>query len=78
MKEQQLQAKKIKQLEALGWYVVKIIKCNKNGMPDLIAFKGKEFIFIEMKTAIGKISQLQKYRIEELRNHGFTVDVCYG
>ena len=37
MSESKLQTKIIKYLESLGWYVRKIITCNKNGTPDIIA-----------------------------------------
>ena len=37
MTEQQVQSKKIKELEAEGYYVLKLIKTNKNGIPDLLA-----------------------------------------
>ena len=35
MTEQQIQSKRIKQLESEGYYVLKLIKTNKNGIPDL-------------------------------------------
>lgn len=38
MTEQQIQTKRIKELEAEGYYVIKLIKTNKNGIPDLVAF----------------------------------------
>ena len=37
MTEQQIQAKKIKELESQGYYVIKLTTTNKNGIPDLIA-----------------------------------------
>jgi hypothetical protein len=37
MTEQAIQSKRIKQLEAEGYYVIKLVKTNKNGIPDLIA-----------------------------------------
>ena len=37
MTEQQIQSKKIKELEAEGYYVIKLIKTNKNGIPDVLA-----------------------------------------
>jgi Holliday junction resolvase len=43
MKEQLIQSKIIKQLEANGWYVLKLIKTNKNGIPDIVAFRNNEF-----------------------------------
>ena len=73
MKEQLIQSKIIKRLEGQGWYVIKLIKTNKNGIPDLVAFKDDEFQFIEVKTETGKLSELQKFRIEELKNKGFKV-----
>ena len=65
MKEQQIQAKRIKQLEAQGYYVLKLIKTNKNGIPDLIAIKEGDILFSEIKTANGKLSEIQKYRMKE-------------
>jgi len=37
MTEQQIQTKKIKELEADGYFVLKLIKTNKNGIPDVLA-----------------------------------------
>ena len=37
MTEQQIQTKKIKELEADGYYVLKLIKTNKKGIPDVVA-----------------------------------------
>ena len=37
MTEQQIQKKRIKELEAEGYYVIKLTVTNKNGIPDLIA-----------------------------------------
>ena len=72
MTEQQIQSKKIKELEALGYYVLKLIKTNKNGIPDLLALHPDKTIrFIEVKTSKGKVSKLQQYRIDELNGYGF-------
>lgn len=79
MTEQQIQSKKIKQLEALGYYVIKLIKTNKNGIPDIIAIpKHSRSLFVEVKTETGKISPLQEYRINELKEHGIKVEVYRG
>tara|TARA_Y100000361_G_scaffold72128_1_gene63876 strand:- start:5996 stop:6238 length:243 start_codon:yes stop_codon:yes gene_type:complete len=79
MSEGQVQSKKIKELEAEGYYVIKLMKTNKNGIPDLIALKENEApYFIEVKTNKGKLSPLQAYRIDELKELGFKVDVHYG
>ena len=79
MTEQQIQSKKIKELEALGYYVLKLIKTNKNGIPDLLALHPDKTIrFIEVKTSKGKVSKLQQYRIDELNGYGFTAEVYKG
>lgn len=79
MKEQQIQAKKIKQLEADGYYVIKLINTNKNGIPDLIAIpKDSDVLFVEVKTPNGKMSKLQEYRAKELRAHGVKVELYKG
>ncbi len=79
MTEQQIQAKKIKELESLGYYVIKLTLTNKNGIPDLIAIpKNCNVEFIEVKKPNGKLSKLQEYRIDELKKHGVKVEVFKG
>ena len=79
MTEQQIQSKKIKELEALGYYVIKLIKTNKNGIPDLVAFHPREGVkFYEIKTPKGKVSALQEYRIKELKEYGYTTEIYRG
>lgn len=75
MLEQQVQKKIIIQLEREGYFVLKIIKANKNGYPDLIAIKDGQTMFIEVKKPDGKLSELQKVRIKELREKNINVKV---
>jgi Holliday junction resolvase len=76
MTEQQIQTKRIKELESEGYYVIKLIKTNKNGIPDLIALHPeKGILFSEIKAAKGRLSPLQEYRIKELRDHGLIVEI---
>ena len=58
----------IDQYEKEGWYVIKLMKTNKNGIPDLLCLH-KDFCprFIEVKDVNGVVSELQKYRIEEIK-----------
>lgn len=79
MTEQQIQSKRIKELEAQGYYVIKLIKTNKNGIPDLLAIPpNTKVIFNEVKTETGKVSALQQYRIDELNKLGFEAYVYRG
>ena len=76
MREQQIQTKRIKQLESEGYYVIKLIRTNKNGIPDLIAIpKGADVLFSEIKTPTGRLSEIQKYRIAELEKHGLKTEI---
>ena len=77
--EQAIQNKRIKQLEAEGYYVLKLIKCNKNGIPDVIAIApNQDVIFSEIKTPTGRLSKLQEYRLKELKAHGCKTEVYRG
>lgn len=79
MTEQQIQTKLIKELEDKGYYVVKLVKTNKNGIPDLIAIpKDSDVEFFEVKRADGKVSKLQEYRLKELTKHGIKAIIYRG
>ena len=79
MTEQQIQSKRIKELEAQGYYVIKLVRTNKNGIPDLLAIpKNSNVLFSEVKTNKGKLSKLQEYRLKELNSFGFKTEVYRG
>lgn len=70
MTEQQLQTKIIKDLEKKGYYTIKTIKLNKNGLPDIFAFKDGLTTMIEVKAKGKKLRELQNFRIEEVKKFG--------
>lgn len=79
MTEQQIQSKRIQQLEEEGYYVLKLIKTNKNGIPDLIAIPPNcGVLFSEVKTKVGRLSKLQEYRIKEIEDYGIRTEVYRG
>jgi len=79
MTEQQIQSKRIKQLESEGYYVIKLMKTNKNGIPDLLAIAPEaQVLFSEIKTPKGKISKLQQYRLKELKEYGLRTEIYTG
>jgi Holliday junction resolvase len=79
MTEQQIQKKRIEELEAEGYYVIKLLKTNKNGIPDIIALPPDcEVLFSEIKKPDGRLSILQEYRLKELEEHGFKTEVYRG
>lgn len=79
MTEQQIQRRRAKELEEQGYYVIKLVKTNKNGIPDLIAIPpNSDVLFSEIKKENGKVSKLQEFRIEELKKHGCIVEIYRG
>lgn len=76
MLESKIQSGIKKALEKSGWLVVKIIQCSLNGWTDLQAHKNSITIFIECKQVGKKPTELQLYRHEQLRKHGFEVIPC--
>lgn len=67
-----LQTKIIKEYEKQGYYVINLIKTNKNGIPDLLCLKdGEKPVFIESKEINDTLKPLQEYRIKELKSKGF-------
>ena len=78
MTEQQIQKKITDQLTNDGWFVIKLMKTSINGIPDLMALKNGKTKFIEVKKPRGIISEIQKYRIKQLRKQGFEAVVMDG
>ncbi len=64
-----------KKLEADGWWVIKLIRCGENAMPDLIALKDGQAMFIECKEATDTVKPLQQYQIDKLKKAGFVAYV---
>ena len=66
------QTKLIKHYESLGYYVINLIRTNKNGIPDLLCLKENEPpLFIESKEKNDTLKPLQEYRLKELNSLGF-------
>ena len=83
MKEQQYQKKISDNLEREGYFVINLIKTNRNGIPDLLALKKcdcdcEPIKFIECKTSKGKLSKIQEYMLNKLQNYSSSVSVSYG
>jgi len=64
------QSKVIKYLEEQGYYVINLIRTNKNGIADLIALKDGSVIFVECKAKGDTVKPLQLLRGLEVSNAG--------
>ena len=79
MKESSYQKRISDDLTKQGYFVTNLIHTNKNGIPDLLALKFDEPpLFVECKTLKGKLSEIQKFRLNELTERGFNCYVSYG
>lgn len=65
------QTKTINKLKKKGWTVLKTIRLNESGYPDLICMLNGVTIWIEVKEANDTLKPLQAFRIRELKQNGF-------
>jgi len=65
----------IKHWQSKGYFVINLVKITPSGLPDLIAIKHNEVIFIESKEKWDRLSALQKAKIKMLKRLGFKVYV---
>jgi Holliday junction resolvase-like predicted endonuclease len=67
-------------LEWHGWYVVRVQQgpLAQRGISDLIAVKNGRVIWVEVKTAAGKLSPAQRAFADNIRDHGGTYVIARG
>jgi Holliday junction resolvase len=65
------QTKTINKLKKKGWTVLKTIRLNESGYPDLICMLNGVTIWIEVKEENDTLKPLQSFRIRELKKNGF-------
>ena len=70
MKESTIQSKIAKRLKENGWLVTKLIQTSMNGIPDLMAIRKGNVIFLEVKKPGEDASELQKYVIDNINKAG--------
>ena len=71
--EGKVQRQIVKYLEDNGWIVFKLMAVSRSGVPDLICHKGGKTLYVEVKAEHGRLSDIQKYRIAQLRKTGIPV-----
>ena len=73
MTEAAYQSKLIATFRHKGWHVLKLIKVSVAGYPDLqLTHPDRPTVYIEVKSDVGRLSEIQKYRHEQLKKEGFT------
>lgn len=66
-----------KQCAAYGFLCYKFTSPGHNGVPDEIIIKDGNIIFVETKSPVGHLSEIQKKRISEMKDNGADVRVCH-
>tara|TARA_R110002096_G_C14007358_1_gene668603 strand:+ start:238 stop:501 length:264 start_codon:yes stop_codon:yes gene_type:complete len=56
-----------------GWLSYKFVSPANRGMPDRLYLRAGKTVFVEFKTASGKLSALQSRQIEKLKANDFKV-----
>lgn len=69
------QQKLIRKYKAEGWIVLNLIVLSENGYPDLMLLKDGEVRFIECKEGNDTLKPLQRYRLKQLQEAGFSA-IC--
>lgn len=77
MTESTYEMKWSRKAQIRGWLSVKNIQMSLNGWPDRMYMKNRMMFFVEFKSKKGKLSELQKYRINQIRSFNFHVLIIY-
>lgn len=79
MPESEIERKLGKEIKKLGGLYYKFVSPNLPGVPDrIVIMPGGRVIFVELKTEIGRLSNIQKWVIEEMHQRGADVRVIKG
>lgn len=78
-RERDIEAWIRRRIEKMGGVFWKFTSPGNDGVPDRIAlFPDGRLVFVELKTATGKLTMVQRYQIERLRKLDQQVAVVYG
>ena len=79
LKESEIEGWLKSRIEKLGGMFLKFVSPGANGVPDRIAiFPDGRTVFVELKTAMGHLSRVQRYQIRKFRERHQQVCVVYG
>lgn len=77
--ERQVEAWIEKELKKLGYLYYKFVSPGNSGVPDRIMVSPHGNVtFVELKTEIGKLSEVQNVQISRIEHHGASVVIVYG
>lgn len=79
MRESAIEAKLVKGIQKVGGLCYKFTSPGNPGVPDrIIILPGGRVVFAELKTEIGRLSNIQRWQTDELKARGAEVRVLKG
>lgn len=79
MKESQIERYLVREIKKRGGLCYKFVSPGNPGVPDrLIILPVGRIIFVELKTEIGRLANIQKWQRSEMEKRGVDVRVLYG
>ena len=79
MLEKKIERRMVQAVKERGGLCYKFISPSNPGVPDrIIITPNGRVVFVELKTEIGKLANIQKWQISEMRKRGADVRVVKG
>ena len=79
MREAEIEGRLVRGVKEAGGLCYKFVSPGNPGVPDrLILLPGGRILFVELKTPGGKLSNIQSWRIQEMRERDADVRVWKG
>ena len=79
MRESEIERKLGEGIKKLGGLYYKFTSPNLPGVPDrIVILPGGRVIFVELKTEVGRLANIQKWIISEMQKRGADVRVIKG
>ena len=79
MKESAIEAWMVRAVRSRGGLCYKWVSPGTTGVPDrIVILPGGRTIYVELKTEVGRLSEIQKHIHAELRKRGADVRTLYG
>lgn len=79
MRESTIEARLVREVKKRGGLCYKFVSPGSPGVPDrIIILPGGRTVYVELKTEIGRLANVQKWQIDELKKRGADVRVLKG
>lgn len=79
MLERDIETRMVKAVKERGGLCYKFISPNNPGVPDrIIITPNGKIVFVELKTEVGRLANIQKWQLGEMRKRGVDVRVAKG